>query len=125
MQYQRLGLPHLGRALLDPGFSATPTSTHNIACKPLPYVFAPLGLLTQVVIAVARSRAGRAGNAQHSPLYKGLWARRGNLAPELDPPRIFNWAALAKQFGELGVLDGKGQAPRRSSSVKPRPRYAE
>ncbi len=48
MQYQRLGLSHLGRALLDQGFAATPTSTHNIACKPLPYVFAPLGLLTQL-----------------------------------------------------------------------------
>ncbi len=46
MQYQRLGLSHLGRALLDQGFAATPTSTHNIACKPLPCVFAPLGLLT-------------------------------------------------------------------------------
>jgi len=47
VQYQRLGLSHLGRALLDQGFAATPISTHNIACKPLPYVFAPLGLLTQ------------------------------------------------------------------------------
>jgi len=46
VQYQRLGLSHLGRALLDRGFTATPTSTHNIACKPLPYVFAPLSLLT-------------------------------------------------------------------------------
>jgi len=45
VQYQRLGLSHLGRALLDHGFAATPTSTHNIACKPLPYVFASLGLL--------------------------------------------------------------------------------
>jgi len=45
VQYQRLGLSHLDRALLDQGFAATPTSTHNIACKPLPYVFASLGLL--------------------------------------------------------------------------------
>jgi len=45
VQYQRLGLSHLGRALLDHEFAATPTSTHNIACKPLPYVFASLGLL--------------------------------------------------------------------------------
>jgi hypothetical protein len=48
VQYQRLGLSHLSRALLDQAFAATPTSTHNIACKPLPYVFAPLGLLPQV-----------------------------------------------------------------------------
>ncbi len=48
MQYQRFGLSHLGRALLNQGFAAKPTSTHNIACKPLPYVFAPLGLLTHV-----------------------------------------------------------------------------
>jgi len=47
VQYQRLGLSHLGRALLDQAFAATPTSTRNIACKPLPYVFAPLGLLPQ------------------------------------------------------------------------------
>jgi len=48
VQYQRLGLSHLGWALLDQEFAATPTSTHNIACKPLPYVFAPLGLLTHI-----------------------------------------------------------------------------
>jgi len=32
----------------ESGFAATFTSTHNIACKPLPYVFAPLGLLTRI-----------------------------------------------------------------------------
>jgi hypothetical protein len=34
--------------MLDRGFVAPPTSTHNIACKPLPYVSASLGLLTPV-----------------------------------------------------------------------------
>jgi len=66
VQYQRLGLSHLGRALLDQGLAATPTSTHNIACKPLPYVFAPLGLLTQrdavqAGAGVAGAGAGTAG----------------------------------------------------------------
>jgi len=48
VQYQRLGLSYLGRALLDQGFAATSTSTHNIACKPLPYVFAEMGLRTLI-----------------------------------------------------------------------------
>ncbi len=47
MQYQHLGLSHVIGILLDQGFVTPPTSTHNIACKPLPYVSASLGLLTQ------------------------------------------------------------------------------
>lgn len=46
MQYKHLSLAPVIRTVLDSGFVAAPTSTHNIACKPLPYVSASLGLLT-------------------------------------------------------------------------------
>jgi len=46
--------------LLDRQFAATPISTRNIACKPLPYIFAPLGLLTLIeseqIVAAMRER---------------------------------------------------------------------
>ena len=59
MQYQRLGLSHLGRALLDQGFAATPNSTHNIACKLLTCVFAPVGLPPHVAQNLVRTRHPR------------------------------------------------------------------
>ena len=64
------------------------------------------------VVAAARLHSGEPATRRHSPLYEWLWARYTGMARELDPPRTPNWAALAKKFGALGILDGKGQAPR-------------
>ncbi len=64
------------------------------------------------IIAAARAQPGKPGGAQHSPLYEWLWAHYSDMASELNPPRTPNWVALAKQFGALGVFDGKGQVPR-------------
>jgi len=75
-QYQRLGLSSLGRALLDQGIAATPTSTPNIACKPLPYVFAPLGLLTRLHRRRWRDTSGRGRRVvgeRHRLLNTGGW----------------------------------------------------
>ena len=45
MQYQHSGGTRSLEAVQDQEFSIAPASTHDIACKPLPCVFAPLGLL--------------------------------------------------------------------------------
>ena len=45
MQYQHSGGTRSLGAVQDQEFSIAPASTHDIACKPLPCVFAPLGLL--------------------------------------------------------------------------------
>jgi len=58
VQYQRLGLSHIIGTVLDRGFVAMPTSTHNIACKPLPYVSASLGLLEGIASAVMQTTLG-------------------------------------------------------------------
>ena len=63
-------------------------------------------------LAAARSHVGRRSTGTHSPLYEWLWARHDGMAPELNPPRTPNWAALAKTFGALGVFDAKGQPPK-------------
>ena len=65
----------------------------------------------QAVVAAARTTTGRSGGPRHSPLYEWLWARYSDMAVELNPPRTPNWAALADQFGALGVFDGKGGPP--------------
>lgn len=64
------------------------------------------------VVAAARLHSGKPTTRKHSALYEWLWTRYSGMARELNPPRTPNWAALANKFGALGILDGKGQAPR-------------
>ena len=48
----------------DQEFSIAPASTHDIACKPLPCVFAPLGLLPPLLVsALCSGLAGMLGVA--------------------------------------------------------------
>jgi len=53
-----LGPSHVIGTMLDRGFVAPLTSTHNIACKPLPYVSASLGLLTLLANHVSQAEQG-------------------------------------------------------------------
>ena len=55
MQYAHSGGTCSLGAVQDQEFSIAPASTHDIACKPLPCVFAPLGLLPRIHRSVART----------------------------------------------------------------------
>ena len=59
------------------------------------------------ILAAAKTR--RRGG--HSPIYEWFWSHYQEVAPELTPPRTPNWAAMAKQFGAEGILDGLGKEP--------------
>jgi len=90
VRYQHLGLSHVIGTLLDQRFVAPPTSTHNIACKPLPYVSASLGLLTldeaerqALIAAVAEARADPRPSIPHEEVRAEILAEIEELERQI------------------------------------------
>ncbi len=101
MQYQRLGVSHLGRALLGQGFAEAPTSTHNIACKPLPYVVASLGLLPPLSVGLLDDPPAAVQQINPVVSHLGPHAMSGCKAGACRP-----WTAeAATQAGECALRD--------------------
>ena len=69
--------------------------------------------LSGVVIAARQRPREQRGR---SPVYDLMWDNYAELAPELNRPRRPNWQAVSKALGELGILDGSGQALAAASS---------
>ena len=66
------------------------------------------------VVTAARQRPRT--QRGRSPVYDLMWENYAELAPELNRPHRPNWQAVSKALGDLGILDGSGQALAATSS---------
>ena len=61
------------------------------------------------IVEAARQPTGSGSKGRHSLIYETLWGHYDELLPELAPPRMPNWAAVAERLATAGLLDGSGK----------------